>query len=280
MSRPSRKITKLKPFGEFITMSKKASSRMIEVYKEQQAQNGERQDTKIKYINVTGKTTNQREYQKMMGTRRVIFGIGPAGTGKTLLPIAFAIKSIVEGNANKLVICRPAIEAGGERLGFLPGDCDMKIDPYLQPMFRAMAEVITDPGDLKRFKAEHVEIIQFAFMRGLTFKDSIVIADECQNLLESQLDLLVTRFGKNCKMIINGDLTQSDLLQRDQGALDRIAHIVSASPRFGIVRFGKEDIMRDPIVEEYLTLKEEATRPRELGETFQGYHDRDDIGGW
>lgn len=279
MSRPSRKIIKLRPFGEFI-MSKRASASKMAKYHETQLNKTEPEKEQIKYINVSAKTSNQKDYLRSISSKKITIGIGCAGCGKTFLAVAAAVKSVIEGEFKKIVICRPAIEAGNEHLGFLPGTADEKVSVYLQPIFYAIDELIPNPAEAKRFKTEHIDIIQFAFMRGLTFRDKIVIADECQNLNDAQIDLLVTRFGNNCKMIINGDLTQSDLNIRDQGALDRLARIVAPSPRFGIVRFDTSDIIRDELVAEYLNLKAESERPRDLGERFQGYHERDDYGGW
>jgi phosphate starvation-inducible PhoH-like protein len=257
-----------------------AKRKIIDVWEAKQAEKLVEPEKKIKYKSITGQNLHQKEYIKSILSKRTTIGIGYAGVGKTFIAVALGIQGVLNGQFDKILVCRPAREAIGEELGFLPGDFKMKINPFLMPIWDAIDDIIENPEDAKKFKSERIDIVTFAHMRGRSFKHRFVIADELQNATEKQLDMLITRMGEGAKYVLNGDPTQSDLPEHHQGALLEIARIVASSENYGIVNFEKSDIVRDKAVEEYLNLKEQYYKPRRLEDRFYGYMDRDKMGGW
>ena len=165
-------------------------------------------NTKLKTI--YPKTKNQELFLKEMRSKDVVFAVGPAGTGKTYLAVAYAVSLFVEGKINRLILSRPAVEAG-ERLGFLPGDMKEKIDPYLRPLYDALYEMMPGEEIDRKMVNNLIEIAPLAFMRGRTLNKSFIILDEAQNTLSTQMKMFLTRLGQNSKMVITGDLSQKDL---------------------------------------------------------------------
>lgn len=207
------------------------------------------QDDKPLYKIVKPKTVGQANYCKALKENTITFGIGPAGSGKTYLAVASAIESYYNHDIKKIVLVRPAVEAG-EKLGFLPGDMAEKINPYLRPLLDSLNDII-NPTLVKQYIAEDIiEIAPLAFMRGRTLSDAAIILDEAQNATASQLKMLLTRIGVNSRVIVTGDPSQTDLPYPSQSglidALQRLAHIRGVS----IIKLDKTDIVRHPIVQE------------------------------
>ena len=176
----------------------------------------------------------------------ITFGVGPAGTGKTFLSIAVACRMLQSGEIDRLVLTRPAVEAG-ESLGFLPGDLTQKVDPYLRPIYDALHECIGFERVQVLISLNKIEIAPIAFMRGRTLNNSFIILDEAQNCTVSQLKMFLTRIGKNSRMSLSGDVTQIDL-ERGRSGLEKVLSIMKDTPQIGIMFLEKEDITRHPLV--------------------------------
>ena len=202
---------------------------------------------------IRAKTAGQVKYLKAIDDHTVVFGLGPAGTGKTYLAMAKAVEALQNKKCSRIILTRPAVEAG-ERLGYLPGTLSEKIDPYLRPLFDALQEML--PADsLARFlESGVVEVAPLAYMRGRTFKNSFIIADEMQNATPNQMKMLLTRLGEGSNMTVTGDLNQADRL-KDNGLIDFVNHLGSSSAtRISTVFFGKGDIERHEAVKEVLEI--------------------------
>ncbi len=196
---------------------------------------------------VTPRTPGQIAYLKALRQDELVFGIGPAGTGKTYLAVAMAVQALVEGKVDRIVLSRPAVEAG-ERLGFLPGDMREKIDPYLRPLYDALYDMM--PGDqvIKRMASGEIEIAPLAFMRGRTLAHAFVILDEAQNTTPMQMKMFLTRLGEGSRMAVTGDLTQIDLPAGARSGLAEALDVLSGVPGIGLVRFGTADVVRHALV--------------------------------
>ena len=202
----------------------------------------------IDFINALQKLS-YAEYQN----HDILFMLGPAGTGKTFLASAFAIKEILDKTKKKIVLTRPIVEAG-EKLGFLPGTFEEKIDPYVRPVFDCMTELMvgTNKEEFEHFVTNNVELAPIAYMRGRTFNNAVCIFDEAQNATEAQIILFLTRLGKNSKLIITGDPTQSDLYSDGQIPLIDIVKKIETVPGIAIVNFDNSSIVRHPLISEIL----------------------------
>lgn len=201
------------------------------------------------------KTETQYEYMKQVRENDIIFAIGPAGTGKTYLAVAFAIAALKNKEVNKIILARPAVEAG-ESLGFLPGDLAEKIDPYLKPLFDALEDML--PFDkLKTYLERNVvEIIPLAYMRGRTLNNAFVILDEAQNATSTQMKMFLTRLGVNSKAIITGDVTQIDLPPREISGLVEIQDVLKGIDDIAFVYFNKSDVVRHKLVKDIINAYE------------------------
>ena len=209
---------------------------------------------------ITPRTENQLHLVKSYRENDMVFAVGPAGSGKTYTAIALAVRALKNKEVKKLILCRPAVEAG-EKLGFLPGDMKEKIDPYLQPLYDALEDMIP-PQKLKEYmELGIIQIAPLAFMRGRTLNDAVVILDEAQNTTIPQLKMFLTRMGMNTKMIVTGDLTQIDLPSSVRSGLSHAMHLLRGIKGIGIVELNKKDIVRHKlvtrIVEAYEKEKEE-----------------------
>lgn len=202
------------------------------------------------------RTLNQNEYLKKMNKDALIFGIGPAGTGKTFLAVCYAVSMLKEAFYEKIILTRPVVEAG-ERLGFLPGDVKEKIDPYLIPLYDTLRECLGEAGFNRALELSKIEIAPLAYMRGRTLDNSIIILDEAQNATKMQMKMFLTRLGSNSKMIITGDTTQVDLLQREYSGLVHAIKILKGIKGLSIVKFSETDVMRHPLVGEIIKRYEE-----------------------
>src|SRR5215470_13750995 len=197
---------------------------------------------------VQPKTANQRRYLDAIENHDMVFGIGPAGTGKTYLAVAMAISALISKRVNRIILARPAVEAG-ERLGFLPGTLQEKIDPYLRPLYDALYDML-EPDKVDRYLEKNViEIAPIAFMRGRTLNDSFVILDEAQNTTSEQMKMFVTRLGFNSKAVITGDITQIDLPSARRSGLLEAADVLKSVEGLTFVYFDEGDVVRHHLVQ-------------------------------
>ena len=197
--------------------------------------------------NIFARTERQKKYINSLFNSNIIFSLGPAGTGKTFLAVAVAVNKLITGKVNKIILSRPAVEAG-ENLGFLPGDLKEKIDPYLIPLYDSLSELIGYEKMQKKIEDGTVEIAPLAFMRGRNLKDSFVILDEAQNATDTQIKMFLTRLGKNTTMVVNGDPSQIDLpASKSSGLLESI-NILDNIEEIKITRFESDDVQRHPLV--------------------------------
>tara|TARA_X000001036_G_scaffold370936_1_gene357718 strand:+ start:133 stop:1137 length:1005 start_codon:yes stop_codon:yes gene_type:complete len=196
---------------------------------------------------VSGKSKSQNKFIKSMLDYELVFGIGPAGTGKTYLAIAMGVKLFSEGMVDKIVLTRPAVEAG-ERLGFLPGDMKEKVDPYMQPLYDALNEFLPHKILSKMHERNSIEIAPLAFMRGRTLKNAFVVMDEAQNASTSQMKMFLTRLGMGSRMVITGDITQIDLPKGLKSGLVEAVEILAGIKEIDFIRFTDSDIVRHSLV--------------------------------
>ena len=196
---------------------------------------------------IKSKSENQQKLIDAYYENDMIFAVGPAGTGKTYLGIALAVKALKEKTAKKIILCRPAVEAG-EKLGFLPGDIKDKIDPYLQPLYDALEDMLPGVKLQDMMEKRIIQICPLAFMRGRTLSDAIVILDEAQNTTPAQLRMFLTRMGWNTKMMITGDLTQVDLPKQSKCGLREALSILKNTEGIAMVYFNQKDIVRHKLV--------------------------------
>jgi phosphate starvation-inducible PhoH-like protein len=210
---------------------------------------------------VEPRSENQRAYFDLMSSRDLVFAVGVAGTGKTFLAVAAAVAGLRTGEVKRLIITRPVVEAG-ERLGFLPGDLQAKLDPYMRPIYDAL-HTLLDADDVSRLEETNViEIAPLAYMRGRTLSDAFVILDEAQNATLSQMKMFLTRLGERSKMVVTGDPTQTDLVgQNRSGLLDAVARL-RGFQGVGVIELDKRDIVRHPLVESIVRAYESPQPPR------------------
>lgn len=201
--------------------------------------------TKKRHINP--RTQMQGVFIEAMNKYEMVFGLGPAGTGKTFLAVAKAVSAMLEGKVDRIILTRPAVEAG-ESLGFLPGNLKEKIDPYLRPLYDALYEML--PADMvdKKLENGEIEIAPLAYMRGRTLSHSIVILDEAQNTTGMQMKMFLTRLGEGSRMIVNGDLTQTDLPRGVVSGLLDAVKVLKDVPEIAFVEFSEKDVVRHGLV--------------------------------
>ena len=196
---------------------------------------------------IKSRSENQQQLIEAYEKNDMVFAVGPAGTGKTYLSIALAVKALKEKTIKKIILSRPAVEAG-EKLGFLPGDMKDKIDPYLQPLYDALEDMIPAVKLQDMMEKHIIQIAPLAFMRGRTLSDAVVILDEAQNTTSQQIRMFLTRMGMNTKMIITGDLTQIDLPREQRSGLKEALKILEGVEGIGVVKLGQKDIVRHKLV--------------------------------
>jgi phosphate starvation-inducible PhoH-like protein len=197
---------------------------------------------------IQGRTPNQQRLVEEFTANDLTFALGPAGTGKTYIAIALAVRALKNKEVRKIILSRPAVEAG-EKLGFLPGDMKDKIDPYLQPLYDALEDMIPAVKLREYMESKVIQIAPLAFMRGRTLNDAVIVLDEAQNTTTHQIKMFLTRLGMNAKMIITGDVTQIDLPRSTQSGLVRALKVLNGVPGIGRVEFGKKDIVRHALVQ-------------------------------
>lgn len=216
---------------------------------------------------IVARSVNQQKLVKSVEENDLVFALGPAGSGKTYVAIAIAVKALKSKEVKRVILSRPAVEAG-EKLGFLPGDMKDKIDPYLQPLYDALQDMIP-PLKLKEYMETNViQIAPLAFMRGRTLGDAVIILDEAQNTTTHQMKMFLTRLGLNAKMIVTGDITQIDLPERQTSGLVQAVRILSRVKGIGHIQFTKKDIVRHKlvqrIVEAYEVHDEQVAREKRI----------------
>lgn len=200
---------------------------------------------------IVPKTDGQLAFIKAIEEKPVVFGIGPAGTGKTFLAVIYAVSALKRGDVKRIVLTRPAVEAG-ENLGFLPGDLKEKVDPYLTPLYDALHDMLGNEQTEKLIEKGVIEIAPLAYMRGRTLNDAFVLLDEAQNTTASQMKMFLTRLGFRSHMIITGDVSQIDLQKNVQSGLVQSAHILEGLEDIAIIRLTSEDVVRNPIVQKII----------------------------
>ncbi|MDB5683045.1 MAG: PhoH family protein [Sphingomonas bacterium] len=196
---------------------------------------------------IVPRSGTQMRYMEALGRDHVIFALGPAGTGKTYLAVAQAVQQLISGSVDRLILSRPAVEAG-ERLGFLPGDMKEKVDPYLRPLYDALYDMLPAEQVERRITSGEIEIAPLALMRGRTLADAFVILDEAQNTTPAQMKMFLTRFGQNSRMVICGDPKQVDLPDPGKSGLADAVSRLERIEGIGTIRFGVGDVVRHPIV--------------------------------
>lgn len=212
------------------------------------------QDIIVKGVNgkiIKAKTTNLKKLVKESEKKDMVFAIGPAGTGKTYTSVALAVKALKEKNVKRIILTRPAVEAG-ESLGFLPGDLKEKLDPYLQPLYDALRDMIPHERLENFIEKRVIEVAPLAFMRGRTLDDAFVILDEAQNTTHSQMKMFLTRMGMNAKFIITGDPSQIDLPKNQQSGLQEAMKILQNVEEIGFIHLNESDVVRHPIVKKII----------------------------
>jgi phosphate starvation-inducible PhoH-like protein len=193
------------------------------------------------------RSPNQAAYMRALRSHELVFAIGPAGTGKTYLAVAMAVSLMMEGRVERIILSRPAVEAG-ERLGFLPGDMREKVDPYLRPLYDALFDMLPAEQVMSRLSNDEIEVAPLAFMRGRTLRNSFVILDEAQNTTPVQMKMFLTRLGENSRMVVTGDPSQVDLPKGQPSGLRDVVELLPAMDQVALVRFTNVDVMRHSLV--------------------------------
>ena len=211
------------------------------------------------------KTLGQKVYVDSIKNHDVVFGIGPAGTGKTFLAVTLAVTALKRGQVKRIVLTRPAVEAG-ESLGFLPGDLKEKVDPYLRPVYDALYQILGKEQTTRLMEREIIEIAPLAYMRGRTLEDAFVILDEAQNTTIMQMKMFLTRLGFNSKMIVNGDMSQIDLPRRVKSGLVDAMEKLKGIKAIDFVHFSASDVVRHPVVADIINAYEKDAPKVDFGE--------------
>lgn len=217
------------------------------------------------------KTLGQKDYVKTIADKMIVFGLGPAGTGKTYLAMAMAIEAFRSDEVSRIILTRPAIEAG-EKLGFLPGDLQSKVDPYLRPLYDALYQIMGAENFMNNMEKGLIEVAPLAYMRGRTLDNAFIILDEAQNTTPAQMKMFLTRIGFGSKVVVTGDLTQKDLPQDAVSGLDVALKVLTGVDEIGICRLTNQDVVRHPLVQKIVKAyeayeeKEQRRKDKRRGE--------------
>ncbi len=214
---------------------------------------------------IKAKTVGQRKYIELIEKNTVVLGVGPAGTGKTYLAVMMAVRALRKREVSRIILTRPAVEAG-ERLWFLPGDLQSKIDPYLRPLYDALYEMLGPENCLRMIDKMIIEIAPLAYMRGRTLDDSFIILDEAQNTTPEQMKMFLTRLGNNSKIVVTGDLTQTDLPFGQRSGLAAAVRILKDVDDIGIFEFSDRDVVRHRLVQKIIIAYDKYDRERRIRE--------------
>ena len=229
----------------------KASPDQLEMFK------GEQVEIRTRKKVVEPRTPAQKAYVRSLFANELVFGLGPAGTGKTYLAVAAAVSMFIEGRVDRIILSRPAVEAG-ERLGFLPGDMKEKVDPYMQPLYDALNDFLPGKQLPRLMEEKQIEIAPLAFMRGRTLSNAFVVLDEAQNATTMQMKMFLTRLGEGSRMAITGDMTQIDLPRGVLSGLVEAERVLRAVEGIGFTRFTATDVVRHPMVAKIIQAYEDA----------------------
>lgn len=221
---------------------------------------GNRIEIQTRKKNVEPRTDAQKAYVQSLFENELAFGIGPAGTGKTYLAVAVGVSMFLSGQVDKIILSRPAVEAG-ERLGFLPGDMKDKVDPYMQPLYDALGDFLPGKQLAKLFEEKQIEIAPLAFMRGRTLSNAFVVLDEAQNATSMQMKMFLTRLGEGSRMVITGDRTQVDLPRGVSSGLADAERLLKTIPKISFNYFTSKDVVRHPLVAAIIEAYEAETPP-------------------
>ena len=205
------------------------------------------------------RTENQNTYFKLLNSKNIVFAIGPAGTGKTYIAVAKAVSALLNGKVNKIILSRPAVEAG-EKLGFLPGDLKEKVDPFLRPIYDALYSMLPYEQVEKKILNNIIEIAPIAFMRGRTLEDCFIILDEAQNTTKTQMKMFLTRLGKNSQMVVVGDITQIDLISETESGLKDALKKLNKINDIGFIELNDKDVVRHDLVKKIINAYEKNTK--------------------
>ena len=222
---------------------------------------------------IKAKTVGQQEYMRAIGKNTITLGVGPAGTGKTYLAVAAAVSAFRERSVNRIILTRPAVEAG-ERLGFLPGDLQNKVDPYLRPLYDALYEMLGAETFQKYQERGAIEVAPLAYMRGRTLDDSFIILDEAQNTTKEQMKMFLTRLGFGSKIVITGDTTQIDLPADKTSGLKDAIRVLENVKDIAICRLTAADVVRHALVQEIISAYERAEKKTEISKPAKQFHGR------
>lgn len=214
---------------------------------------------------IQARTPNQQLFVDSFEENDLVFGLGPAGSGKTYTAIALAVKALKSKKVRKIILSRPAVEAG-EKLGFLPGDMKDKIDPYLQPLYDALEDMIPPAKLRDHIENKTIQIAPLAFMRGRTLNDAVIILDEAQNTTTHQIKMFLTRLGMNAKMIVTGDITQIDLHPSQESGLKHAMRVLKGVKGIGYIEFNKSDIVRHKLVQRIVEAYEKEDKRKALSD--------------
>ena len=213
---------------------------------------------------IKSKTVGQQKYIDLMNSKTITLGIGPAGTGKTFLAVAMAVRAFRAHEVSRIILTRPAVEAG-EKLGFLPGDLMNKVDPYLRPLYDALFEMFGTDNFAKHFERGSIEVAPLAYMRGRTLEDSFIILDEAQNTTHEQMKMFLTRLGFGSRAVITGDITQIDLPSPGQSGLLQASEVLKSIDDIGIMHLTDRDVVRHKLVQEIVRAYEEYNKSKRSG---------------
>ncbi|MEK9672026.1 MAG: PhoH family protein [Rhodospirillaceae bacterium] len=221
---------------------------------------------------ISPRTPTQAAYLKAIDESELVFGQGPAGTGKTYLAVAKAVERLVQGRVDRIILSRPAVEAG-EQLGFLPGDMREKVDPYLRPLYDALYDMLPAPQVVKRLESGEIEVAPLAFMRGRTLSDAFVILDEAQNTTPVQMKMFLTRLGENSSMVVTGDLSQVDLPRGIRSGLRDAIDVLANVKGVGFIQFTEKDVVRHPLVSKIVKAYQGVEAQRKTGARYEHYEE-------
>jgi phosphate starvation-inducible PhoH-like protein len=222
---------------------------------------GEAEEIRTRKRRISPRSANQAAYLRALRAQELVFGLGPAGTGKTYLAVAMAVDMLMSGAVERIILSRPAVEAG-ERLGFLPGDLREKVDPYLRPLYDALHDMLPGEQVMKRLSSGEIEIAPLAFMRGRTLANAFVILDEAQNTTPVQMKMFLTRLGEHSRMAVTGDLSQIDLPPRTRSGLADALETLEGETGISVVNFTDADVVRHALVAQIVRAYDRRDRKR------------------